>query len=343
MLEIDGSYGEGGGQILRSALALSLATGTPFRVAKIRSGRSRPGLLRQHLASVRAAAEISGAEVSGAELGSTSLAFRPGALRAGEYALSIGSAGSTTLVLQTVLPPLLFAPGTTSLRLEGGTHNPSAPPYEFLERVFFAALRRLGFDVEARLERHGFYPAGGGVLRVVVRGGGAAAVLDQTASPGELALSARVLVANLPRSVAAREAQVVSERLGLDRARIAIEEVPSPGPGNAVLLEATAGDRVCEIATGFGEKGVRAEQVAGGAADAMRRYVDAGAPVGEHLADQLLLPMALGAGGAFRTAEPSSHLRTNAWVLERFLGDGVVRIEGDAVTVRGAAGAGTRR
>src|SRR5258706_4645554 len=155
--------GEGGGQVLRSSLALSLLTSAPLRISRIRAGRARPGLMRQHLVAVHAATSISGAEISGAELGSTELLFRPGAIRGGDYHFAIGSAGSTTLVFQTILLPLILGTTTPSrLSFEGGTHNPMAPPFDFLERVFLPLLARMGAHVDVALARHGFYPAGGG-------------------------------------------------------------------------------------------------------------------------------------------------------------------------------------
>ena len=170
-IEIDGSQGEGGGQILRSALTLSLVTGRPFRLHRIRARRVKPGLLRQHLTAVRAATTIGAAEVTGDELASTELLFTPGNVSHGEYTFAVGSAGSVTLVLQTVLWPLLLAPGRSRLTFEGGTHNPMAPPFEFIAEVFLPLLRRMGARVDATLVRHGFYPAGGGSFHVDIEGG----------------------------------------------------------------------------------------------------------------------------------------------------------------------------
>src|SRR5512138_2046230 len=162
MITIDGSQGEGGGQILRSALALSLVTGKPFRIENIRARRQKPGLMRQHLTAVNAAVEIGAAHVSGNTVGSSELTFAPTALRSGEYHFVVGTAGSCTLVLQTVLPALIIAEGSSEIRLEGGTHNPAAPPFDFLAGAFLPLLNRMGPDVRAALERPGFYPAGGG-------------------------------------------------------------------------------------------------------------------------------------------------------------------------------------
>jgi len=168
MIQIEGSQGEGGGQILRSALALSLITATPFCIENIRAGRAKPGLLRQHLTAVNAAAEIGSAEMIGASIGSTRLEFKPGKVRAENYSFAVGTAGSATLVLQTVLPALLTHSEPSTLTLEGGTHNPFAPPYDFLARTFLPLIARMGPRVTTHLERAGFYPAGGGRFTVSI-------------------------------------------------------------------------------------------------------------------------------------------------------------------------------
>jgi RNA 3'-terminal phosphate cyclase (ATP) len=168
MIELDGSVGEGGGQILRTSLALSMCTGQPVTLNNIRAKRAKPGLMRQHLTCVDAAREVSGAQVQGAELGSQSLAFEPGRVRAGDYRFNVGTAGSCTLVLQTVWPALLLAGERSTLTLQGGTHNPMAPPFHFLERSFAPLVRRLGAGVSLTLRRHGFYPAGGGEMQATV-------------------------------------------------------------------------------------------------------------------------------------------------------------------------------
>jgi RNA 3'-terminal phosphate cyclase (ATP) len=320
VLSIDGSMGEGGGQILRSALTLSLVTATPFRITGVRAGRSRPGLMRQHLVAVRAATEIGDADVSGAEIGSTELVFRPTSVRGGQRSFAIGSAGSTTLVFQTVLVPLLVAASEPSvLRFEGGTHNPMAPPVDFLIASFLPLLARMGARVDVAFERHGFYPAGGGAW--------SARIAPSRLSRFELlergALHSRratALVAQLPPSVALRELETLAAALGWDRSACRPTVIrDSRGPGNA-LIATLESEAITEVFTGFGEPGVRAESVADGVAADVTRYLAAGVPVGEHLADQLLLPMALGGGGAFRTLAPSPHCLTQIRLLETFLG-----------------------
>jgi RNA 3'-terminal phosphate cyclase (ATP) len=317
-ITIDGSAGEGGGQILRSALALSLVTGRPFRIERIRAGRPRTGLLRQHLTAVQAAARVGAARVTGAEIGSLELTFEPSGLAGGEYQIAVGTAGSATLVLQTLLPALLRAKDPSRLTIAGGTHNPFAPPFDFVATTFLPVLRRMGAAVEARLEAHGFYPAGGGRIVVTIdpcQALSRVALLER----GPTRIEARAMVSALPERIGKIELRVAYERFGLDRERSRLECVEDPaGPGN-VLMIVVAGDVVTEVITGFGAKGVLAEKVAAGACDEAERYLRADVPVGEHLADQLLIPMALAGGGMFRTLTPTPHTRTNASVVQRFL------------------------
>ena len=317
MIDIDGAQGEGGGQVLRTALGLAIVTGRAVRLRNIRAGRPRPGLLRQHLTAVRAAAAVSDADVRGAEIGSRDVTFVPTAIRGGEYQLQVGTAGSTTLVLQTVLPALLRAGTGTRMVLEGGTHNPSAPPFEFLARTFLPLLRRMGARVEATLEMHGFYPAGGG--RIVVRVEPCMR-LDPLVllERGATRVTACARLAHLPAAIAVRELAVVRERLGLDRSAATALTVEAAGPGNAlaITLESAA---VTEVVTGFGEKGRPAEDVAAAACNDAAAYLATDVPVGMHLADQLLIPLALAGSGAFRTLTPSPHTTTNADVIRRFL------------------------
>jgi RNA 3'-terminal phosphate cyclase (ATP) len=318
VLYIDGSEGEGGGQILRSSLALSMLTGTPVRIRNIRARRARPGLMRQHLTAVQAAACVSGARIEGDEAGSREISFEPGEVRPGEYRFDIGTAGSATLILQTVLPALLHAAGPSALILEGGTHNPQAPPFDFLDRAFLPLLRRMGARVEAVLERPGFYPAGGGRLRVAVSPSGNLKGLELLDRGEILDQRATAILSALPRHIAERELRHVERETGWDPSAFEVREVRSPGPGNVLLLEIET-EAVTEVFTGFGEKGVRAEQVAERALGEMRRWLDAGVPVGEHLADQLLLPLALAGSGSFVTLPLSLHATTQTDLIPRFL------------------------
>jgi RNA 3'-terminal phosphate cyclase (ATP) len=323
MIRIDGSEGEGGGQVLRTALALSLATSKPFQIEKIRAGRQRPGLMRQHLTAVQAATAVGCARVEGDAIGSQSLTFEPQAARSGHYAFSVGTAGSATLVLQTVLTPLLLADGPSTLTLEGGTHNPWAPPFEFLDRVFLPALRRMGPRVSVTLERHGFYPAGGGRFTVSIEPVQALKPVEWLERGEIVERRVRGLVANLPRHIADREVKTALHLLNWSNEAGTTEVVDgAAGPGNIVFVE-IHGEHASEICTGFGESGVAAEAVGSKAALEARRYLVAGVPVGCHLADQLLPLYALAGAGAFRTVGLSRHARTNAAIVGRFLNVGI--------------------
>lgn len=318
-LDIDGSQGEGGGQILRTSLALSLIHSRPIHLRKIRKGRSRSGLLRQHLTATQAAQQVGAARVEGAVLGSTELLFEPQTILGGDYHFRVGSAGSALLVLQTVLPALLQATESTRLVLEGGTHNPAAPTFEFLARTFLPLLVRQGARVSAELERPGFFPAGGGKVVVKVEAQPKLQPLTLLDRGSLLAKSATVVVSRLPDHVAEREIRELQR--GLDWPQDSIRtarENRSPGPGNVILVEVES-ESLTEVFSSFGRRGRSAEQVAKEAVQAVRAYLASTAPVGEHLADQLLLPFALAGGGSYRTLDWSRHARTNVDVMKHFL------------------------
>lgn len=317
ILQISGE--SGGGQLLRSSLSLSLITGQPFRMVNIRAKRQKPGLMRQHLTCVKAAAEICDAAVDGGELGSTELVFHPGKITGGDYSFAIGTGGSTTLVLQTLLPALLHAAKESTLRIEGGTHNPMAPPFEFVEQCYLPAIGALGADATVKLEKHGFMQAGGGVLTAQVQPvkQWQKLVLTERGTPVET--FGRVLHAHLQREIADREIAAASAILQWQPSQIDLRyATDSAGPGNAILLGARFAN-VCEITSGIAQLGKSAEAVATGAAKSLRGYLASSAPVGAHLADQLLLPMALAGGGVFHTLTITDHTRTNMALIEQFL------------------------
>jgi RNA 3'-terminal phosphate cyclase (ATP) len=341
LLTIDGSQGEGGGQVLRSSLALSLVTGKPFAIENIRANRKKPGLMRQHLTAVAAAAEVGRADVQGAHIGSQRLVFRPGKVEAGNYKFSVGTAGSATLVLQTVLPALLMAGAESNLTLEGGTHNPLAPPFDFLAKTYLPLIGRMGPSVEARLVRPGFYPAGGGKFTVRVQPVQHLGRLELVERGESTARRVRALGGNLPRHIAERECRTIAQETGWDDRCFSIEEVKgSRGPGNALMIELES-EHLTEVFTGFGQLGVRAEDVAKQALRDAREYLAAGAPVGQHLADQLMLPMAIGVyletgGGQFRTMRLTPHSVTHLEIIRTFL-EVAVQVEnagGDTCLVR---------
>jgi RNA 3'-terminal phosphate cyclase (ATP) len=319
MISIDGSFGEGGGQIIRTSLALSLVTGKPFRIYNVRAGRAKPGLQRQHLTAVMAAAEIGVAKADGAAVGSQEFTFVPGEVVPGEYTFSIGTAGSATLVLQTVLPPLMIASSPSRLTLEGGTHNVHAPPFDFLEKTFLPLVNRTGPHVTIELERYGFYPPGGGRFTVSIEPAPSPTRLDILTRGEILARRARALVVKLPPSIAARELTIVRERLAWNEHELQIETSQNAlSPGNVLMLEIES-EHLTEMFTRVGERGLRAEQVAIEAVREAEQYLETGAPTGEHLADQLLLPLALGAGGSYTTGSLSPHTTTNIEVIKKFL------------------------
>jgi RNA 3'-terminal phosphate cyclase (ATP) len=333
MILIDGSHGEGGGQVLRTSLALSLVTGKPFRIDDIRAKRKSPGLLRQHLTAVQAALRVGAASAEGATMGSTSLTFVPQSLVAGHYSFAIGTAGSTTLVLQTILLPLVLADESSVVELEGGTHNPFAPPFDFLSLAFLPLLRRMGAEVAVELERPGFYPAGGGKIRVTIQPAKHLGRLELERRGKVVARRVRAVVANLPYSIAQREARTAVEILGWEESEMQAHTLTgSAGPGNTISVVIES-EHVTEVFTGFGEHGVRAETVAAGAANEAKDYLAGSAAIGAHLADQLLLPMALGAGGSFTTVAASKHTITNAEIIRRFLDVPITIGEGAAVRV----------
>jgi RNA 3'-terminal phosphate cyclase (ATP) len=319
MIAIDGSFGEGGGQILRTSLSLSLATGRPFRIEKIRAGRERPGLLRQHLTAVLAAREVGRAEVDGAALGSATLTFSPGKVCGGDYRFAVGTAGSGTLVFQTILPALLTAPEPSRITIEGGTHNPAAPPFDFLDRTFLPLINRTGPQVRLQLERYGFYPAGGGRFCAEVIPARKLQPLH-IGERGEIA-SRRVtaVVANLPGHIAQREIETACGKLNWSKDSGKIEQTrDSAGPGNIVMIEIGSAD-VTEIVSAFGQVGVSAEKVATIATREAREYLVSRAAAGEHLTDQLLLPLALAGAGSFTAQKINKHARTNMAVISQFL------------------------
>lgn len=319
MLTIDGSRGEGGGQILRTALGLSMLTGTPFRIDRIRANRDKPGLVRQHLTAVLSAARICSADVDGAAVGSTKLTFAPGPVRPGAYTFATGSAGSTTLVFQAILPALLTAAGPSTITLEGGTHNVYAPPLDFLEKAFLGVVNRMGPRVDVALERPGFYPAGGGRWTAAITPAARLSPVHLTARGDPTSRRCTAVVAGLPDDVAARELAVARQAFDWPAEAFEARRYPDrDGPGNVVMVEVGSA-HVTEVFTAFGRRGVRAEAVADAALQAAKRYLATDVPVGEHLADQLLIPLAMAGGGSFVTSDPTGHTRTNLEVVRMFL------------------------
>lgn len=322
MITIDGSEGEGGGQVLRYSAALSLLTGEPFTIRNIRGGRAKPGLMRQHVTALEAACAIGGAECSGLTVGASELTFRPGSVTPGEYHFAVGTAGSTGLVLQTVLVPLMLADAPSRLVIEGGTHAMAAPPFEFLQKTLLPVLERMGPKISITLERHGFYPRGGG--RIVVDIDPAPLRPIECVTRGAFKVGkVEALVAGIPFDIADRELNAARKVLAdwPDEAFAPVQLPAENGPGNALLMEAEF-EHVTEIMSGFGKLGVPAERLAKTAAKRMAGYLASQAFAGPYLQDQLLLPFAMAGSGAFTTVKLSEHTRTAVNLIERFSGRG---------------------
>ncbi|UCG47262.1 MAG: RNA 3'-terminal phosphate cyclase [Phycisphaerales bacterium] len=317
---IDGSEGEGGGQILRTSLSLACIAGRPLRIENIRAARRNPGLARQHLSCVRAACKISAGECDGAALGSRTLYFRPGPVRGGDFSFDIRSAGSASLVIQTVLPALFTADATSTITVTGGTHNPLAPPFDFIRETFLPAVRPLGFGCDASLLKHGFFPAGGGKMtfRIEPSRANARRPIDLCTSDQPYRINARIYLARLPEHIARRQ-----EKLLL-RSPIEIADVEhvrvtdSNGPGNCVMVRLCGAVRTT-VFTAFGMRGRPSEQVVEEVVDMAGGFLQSDAAVDRFLADQLLIYMALSGGGRYTTNELSNHLLTNIETIKKFL------------------------
>jgi RNA 3'-terminal phosphate cyclase (ATP) len=319
MIKIDGSEGEGGGQVLRTSASLSLVTGEPFQITNIRGKREKKGLMRQHVTSLEAACAISSSECDGLAVGASEITFRPGAIKSGNYKFAVGTAGSTNLVLQTILPALIFADGPSHIILDGGTHNLMAPPFDFIERTFLPIINRMGPIVSAKLVRHGFYPQGGGRIEIDIDPAPLKRI--NCVDRGALrSVTGTAFIAGLPFDIADREVKAARKALDWEEGAIGVRQLPEDqGPGNILILEA-AYENVSEVVAGFGKFGLKAERLAKTAANRMKGYMASKAFAGPYLADQLLLPFALAGGGSFTTVKPSQHALTGAELIEKFTG-----------------------
>jgi RNA 3'-terminal phosphate cyclase (ATP) len=322
MIEIDGSFGEGGGQILRSALALSLLTGKAFRMYNIRANRKpKPGLQPQHLMSVRAAATVGSAKIAGDSKGSSELAFEPGAVAAGKYRFAIGTAGATGLVLHTIYLPLaLRGAGPSEISLEGGTHVPKAPNFHFNDTTWRAYLEKIGIRIRLEMTRPGFYPRGGGEVIAHIQPCSRIHGLTLTKCSPITRVTGFSTGAGLPDHVARRQARRVIDRLKSAGIKAALEEQAwEGGPGSVVGI--TLGETPLPTSFyGLGERGKPAEKVADEAVKQVIEFAEAGAPVDEHSADQILLPLAFADGPSeFRVSRITKHLTTSIAVIRMFL------------------------
>jgi RNA 3'-terminal phosphate cyclase (ATP) len=321
LVHIDGALGEGGGQVLRTALSLALITGSPIEIINIRARRAKPGLRPQHLRAVEAAATVAHAQVEGNRIGSEALRFIPGEVAAGQYHFDIGTAGATSLVLQTLYLPLAMAPRPSAVRVTGGTHVPLSPCFHYLDLNWRWHLARAGIALTLTLERAGFYPPGGGIVRAAIEPAAGVRALRLERRGALRALRGISASARLPEHVAERQrAQALARLAERDlHARIEMLHLEAPSPGSMLLLLAEfEGTRACYFA--LGERGKPAERVADEAVDAMLGFLESDGAVDTYLADQLLLPLALAQGASrMGTARITEHLRTNAAVIRQFL------------------------
>ena len=321
MIEVDGSAGEGGGAVLRNALAISAATGQPVRVRNIRANRTGPGLKHQHLAGALAIAEICGARASGLSLGSTEVAFEPGPVKAGEFAFDVGTAGSVTLVLQTLLPALAFAPSEVRLRISGGTDVPWSPPADYFGLVLFPLLARMGLQAEIRILKRGFYPKGGGEIEARFAPAGSLLPLALSERGGLRAIRGVSVAGSLPANVAERQAAAAERLLAADgfERHIARETCVTPSPGSSLVLAAEFEGGALG-ASSLGARGKPAERVGEEAAMELSAALRSGAGIDAHAADQLLAFCFLAQGESrFTTPLWSSHAETNAAVARQFI------------------------
>lgn len=336
---IDGSRGEGGGQILRTSLALACITGRNLHMENIRAARRNPGLARQHLSCVEAARQICDGRCTDDALHSQTLDFEPGPVRGGDFSFDIGSAGSASLVIQTILPALFLASETSTVTVTGGTHNPWAPPFDFLAETFLPAIGAAGFHAGCKLIKHGFFPAGGGKIALNIQPWqqDASRAIDFCQPDKERQIYGRIYTARLPEHIVHRQKRLLCQS-GFNVRKIEhIEVTDSDGPGNCVMLRLVAssggilkaegfgdgGPSLCQerttIFTAFGERGKPSEKVVREVADPAKDFLASSAAIDHFLADQLLIYMAISKGGSYTTNELSTHLTTNIETIKQFL------------------------
>jgi RNA 3'-terminal phosphate cyclase (GTP) len=333
MLDIDGGFGEAGGQILRTAVALSAITKTPVRVFNIRASRPEPGLKAQHLAGIKAAAELCGAKLTGAELGSKEITFEPGKIKTGGFKFDVGTAGSVTLVLQTLVPIAAFAPGKVKLEITGGTNVAWSPPIEFFQNIFCDYAEKFGLLIIPTVEKYGFYPKGGGLVKIEINPIKNSKPIHIT-SRGKLFDIKVWSIASLDLAkaqVADRQIEGFEKALLITDAKVKgfANYVKSNSPGSAIYAHALFEN--CKLGvSALGEKNKPAETVGAEAAKELLREVNSGACVDKHIADQLIPFLGL-FGGSFITSEITEHTKTNIFVTEKFA-DKKFKVEGNKIT-----------
>lgn len=320
-IEIDGAAGEGGGQVLRTSLSMSIITGDKIRIRNIRARRSKPGLMPQHLKAVEAAAQVSNARVRGAELGSSSLIFEPAAVKASNYRFDIGTAGAATLVLQTVAVPLSFAGTDSCITIVGGTHVPWSPSYHYLAWHWISYLNRSGYHIDTTLERPGFYPKGGGCIVARIRPAHRPSPIVSVRRGALKRIRGLSMVSRLDVFIAERQKRQAVKRLANLCVDINIEvsRLSAHSPGTALILIAEFEETQCCYCA-LGARGKPAERVADEAVDVLKAFLATNAAIDEHLADQLILPLSVVPGDSqLRVPKITPHLVTNADTVRTFL------------------------
>lgn len=334
MIEIDGAHGEGGGQILRTSLSLAMMRGEPLQMTNIRAGRRKPGMMRQHLAAVKAATQMSKAKTQGMELGSRSLFFEPTeSFDGGDLMVELSSAGSTSLIFQTLLPSMLKAGRYTNLILKGGTHNPMAPCFDFLKDSFIPCLDKMGYNIELKLIRRGFYPAGGGEFHVEVKPSRKYFPFIQLQRKMLMLESATCILSKLWPGILEKELQLLDHEFQGRIPIYGVEDDSSPGPGNVVLIKQMYGD-LYSVFTSFGDRNISSEKVIEEVVQEMKSFQRSSATIEPRLADQLLLPMLIAEGGEFTTSKITNHLITQAELLNQICGYKVEITQNENVRIK---------
>ena len=323
LIEIDGSYGEGGGQILRTALALSAILRKPFTIHRIRSKRKNPGLQAQHLEAAEALAQITQAQTKGVTLGSQKITFIPQRVLPGNYHFGVRTAGSVTLLLQAIFLPLYLAQGASSLTLVGGTHVPWSPSFHYLAEVLLPTLELMGISTDASIENWGFYPRGGGKIQLKINPGNGLRPISLVSRGLLKKIRGISAASNLPRHVAEKQKEQALKRiereLKINVEMTVLYDVPSNGPGSFLFLLAEYEKTVAGFSS-LGSRGKPAEKVADEAVDALKAHMEWDGCIDPHLSDQLVPFLALAAGNSsFTTTQITEHLLTNLWVIGHFL------------------------
>jgi len=329
MIGIDGAIGEGGGAILRTALALSAVSRQPIHIYNIRAKRAKPGLAPQHMHGVKALAELTKAKVDGLSLGSTELTFEPGAMEGGKFRVDIGTAGSTTLILQILMPAAAFAKKSVEVEITGGTDNPLAPPIDFLKNITLPVLRKMGYRGEVECLRRGHYPRGGGIVHARIEPVQRLNAIQLTEPGKVIRISGLAHCVKLPEHIATRMAHAASMGLikaGYSKVNIKTESYPPTkdphfGPGTGITLWAETERGAILGASSLGRLGKPAEQIGREAAESLVKQLRTGCAVDRHLIDQLIPYMALAEGASeITSAELTSHALTNIALVEHILG-----------------------